>query len=56
MPRRQLEERQSFAKSFKQRLTEELENAESEYIAYKKDFVINLSAGKVLFQIIKCKH
>lgn len=49
------EERQSFDKSFKQRLTVELENAESEYIANKKDFVINLSTGTVLFQIISNK-
>lgn len=47
--------KENFDKPFKDRLLEQLENAEREYIANEKDFVINLSAGKVLFQIISNK-
>lgn len=49
------EERQNFDQPFKQRFLKELENAENEYIANEKDFVINLSSGIVLFQIISNK-
>ncbi len=52
-PRR--EERQDFEKPFKQRFLEEITNAEKEYIANKKDFVINLSTGMVLLQIVSNK-
>lgn len=49
------EERQNFDKSFNERLLNELENAEKEYIKNEKDFVINLSTGTVLFQIVSNK-
>ena len=49
------EEQKNFDKPFKQRFLQELENAENEYIANEKDFVINLSTGTVLFQVISNK-
>lgn len=49
------DEKREFDKPFKQRLFEELEYAENEYIANQVDFVINLSSENVLFQIISNK-
>jgi hypothetical protein len=38
--------------TFKKRLAKELKSAEKEYIKKEKDFVIDLSTGTVLFQIV----
>ncbi len=53
--REERDEKREFDKPFKQRLSEELEHAESEYIANQIDFVINLSTDNILFQIISNK-
>lgn len=46
------ESRRNFDKPFEKRLSEELINVETEYIANEKDFVIDISTGTVLFQIV----
>ncbi|MGK0364037.1 MAG: hypothetical protein ACI85O_001091 [Saprospiraceae bacterium] len=42
-------------KIFKERLVDELRNAEEKYIKNEKDFVIDLSTGTVLFQVVSNK-